>query len=177
MKNELLSHAEVLARPAWNAQLVEQLLGEPDATRIADGLLAFLLVRVLEAEQGAAFARLRLQLARVERMLVLGAQGGPLVEQRPYEAVWRAAVVHHNRIDPDPIAENAPQFVIERITVNYIRHALSNYDAAMWEATAIRGGEQVVLGIRRRVYADIARMYPMLAEECARQLRERTPNG
>ncbi|MGL6110203.1 MAG: hypothetical protein ACRC2B_08915 [Rubrivivax sp.] len=173
MQNELISHAEVLARPAWNAQLVEQLLGEPDATRMADGLLSFLLVRVLDAEQGAAFARLRLQIARIERMLALGAQGGPLVEQRPYEQVWRAAVVHHNRLDSDPISESAPQFVIERITVNYIRHELSNYDAAMWEATAIRGGEQVVQDIRRRVYANIAKLYPMLAEECARQLQAR----
>ncbi|WP_420847021.1 response regulator [Nonomuraea basaltis] len=52
---------------------------------------------------------------------------------------------------------------------------LTAYDAELEELFGRVGRADGSRLLRRRIYAAIARAYPMLAEECQRQLRERQP--
>jgi hypothetical protein len=65
-------------------------------------------------------------------------------------------------------SDSAPAF-LARITVNYIRHRLTRYEAALYAQFGKVGVEDAVAAIRSKVYGAIATAYPDLAEECERQ--------
>ena len=62
------------------------------------------------------------------------------------------------------------QHLLARITVNYIRDALSGYDTELESAVLRIGLFEVRAAIWRKVFAAIAAAYPQYAEECDRQL-------
>ena len=86
----------------------------------------------------------------------------------------RLAVRHYNaRRDPatkPATTSSNPQF-LERITVNYLRHVCSNYDAHRDFLRRIPPGQRARAGaiIKGRVLARIATSYPPLAAEARRQ--------
>ncbi len=61
----------------------------------------------------------------------------------------------------------AAELVLERITVNDIRHNLTEYETHLKEVAG-----QVGRVVRRWVYDEIAAQYPEYAEECKRQIRD-----
>jgi hypothetical protein len=61
-----------------------------------------------------------------------------------------------------------------RWSVNYLRHALSDYDRLLDELTGATGKADASALLRQRVYEAIARTYPHLGAECDRQLWERS---
>jgi hypothetical protein len=63
----------------------------------------------------------------------------------------------------------AAELVLERITVNYIRHNLTEYETHLKKVAGQAGRV-----VRRRVYDEIAAQYPEYAEECKRQMRDRS---
>lgn len=94
----------------------------------------------------------------------------------------REACDHYNDRNPgkrpaDPQNVGADPLFVERICVNYLRHALSNYDAtrdAIRRLTADPAtADQVGAIIKGRTLAAIAEAYPTLAAEARRQA-ERT---
>lgn len=86
----------------------------------------------------------------------------------------RLAIRHYNtRRKPTQkpaTTSSNPQF-IARITVNYLRHVCSNYDAHRDFLRRIPPGQRTQAGaiIKGRVLATIATTYPPLAEEARRQ--------
>ena len=60
----------------------------------------------------------------------------------------------------------------ERLCVNYTRHRLTNYHRLLERFDA--GDLAVLSAIRAKVYAAISVAYPQLAEECKRQLADRS---
>lgn len=90
----------------------------------------------------------------------------------------RHACAHYNQLNPgkrpaDPRSVRADPLFMERICVNYLRHALSEYDAnrdALRRLTSDPGtAQQVGAIIKGRTLAAIAETYPMLAGEARRQ--------
>jgi hypothetical protein len=71
-------------------------------------------------------------------------------------------------------AQQNPKTLI-RWVVNYIRHELSDYDAQLELLPSTIAANQARASIRHRLYQNIAKTYPPLAGECARQLSEREP--
>lgn len=58
---------------------------------------------------------------------------------------------------------------LDRICVNYLRHASeTGYDEARYQEGKV-GGDGVYEPVRRKVFKEIAKVYPELAEECRRQ--------
>lgn len=57
----------------------------------------------------------------------------------------------------------------QRITVNYIRHQLTQYDEHCRRLSALVGKEAGYRLLRSRVFAAIREAYPWLAKECKRQ--------
>lgn len=62
---------------------------------------------------------------------------------------------------------------LDRITVNYIRHNLTIYDAGIAMLFNRVGGEQAYELLTRKVFEKIAQHYPSYAKECERQLKEK----
>lgn len=69
-------------------------------------------------------------------------------------------------IDSDPA-------FLDRITVNYIRHCLTNYEAALYARFGKVGVDDAADMIRSMINSAIARTYPYLARECKRQKARR----
>jgi hypothetical protein len=76
--------------------------------------------------------------------------------------------------DWQPADADADPAFLERITVNYIRHELTDYDRELERVAGQVGVGAATAVIRRRVYEAIAEAYPQYADECRRQWRRRT---
>lgn len=62
---------------------------------------------------------------------------------------------------------------LERITVNYIRHNLVNYDEALMNIFNKIGKKKAYLRLNERVYLEIAAVYPKYMRECQRQMEHK----
>jgi hypothetical protein len=74
--------------------------------------------------------------------------------------------------NPATVADADPA-ALTRWQVNYLRHVLTDYDALLDGLFGATGRAEAERLLRRRVYEAIAIAYPMLREECCRQLAER----
>jgi len=144
--------------------------------------------RVAAAEEGPEFAG-RLEQSRTRSAAAAAAAGRKRadliaqasairirVPQVPWDDLVRQACSHYNRLHADrgdyvrtASAADSPEF-LQRITVNYLRHERTTYEAeldAVYRKVGTAAAEPV---IRRRAYAAIAEAYPGLAAECEWQL-------
>lgn len=71
--------------------------------------------------------------------------------------------------DPVNISTCTDRSFIERITVNYIRHGHTEYDARLMEEYGNTGIREFYVKFRRAVLMKIAEAYPKYREECERQ--------
>lgn len=80
-----------------------------------------------------------------------------------------------DRLEP-VTAESAPAEFAERLMVNYVRHRLTHYDRLLRVCDQARvptkAKAEIRAIIKRRVLEAIAKTYPRLAAECARQAGE-----
>lgn len=186
-----LTKSALLIRAGWTATLVSRLLGEPDQRKKVFGrtvpLALYEVARIEQAEVGADFALAQASVAKRKvaaakavatktANLMAAIEAMPItVERLGLADVKRQAIDSYNmRSRSDSFASIAddPAF-LERITVNFIRHELSEYDVALWEAAGKTGIARAVAEIRRRVYSAIAQAYPALSAECERQIEVR----
>ena len=108
----------------------------------------------------------------------------PITVQRlPLDELQEEAIESYNNFhsillierghDYDPASKESDPAFLERITVNYIRHHLTEYDDHLEEVAGKVGISQAIDAIRDRVYDEIAKQYPEYAQECKRQIRYR----
>lgn len=186
-----LTKSALLERTGWTPTLVRRLLGEPDQRKKVlgrtDPLALYAIARIEQTEASADFAQAQEGIAKRKiaaakavttktEKLMAAIEAMPItVERRSLADVKRQAIDSYNRRSRgDSSASNAddPGF-LERITVNFIRHELTEYDVALWEVTGKTGIGRAVAEIRRRVYLAIAQAYPALSAECHRQIEAR----
>ncbi len=186
-----LTKSALLERAGWTAALASRLLGEPDQRRKVFGrtvpLALYCVARIEQAEAGSEFAQAQASIAKRKvaaakavttktAKLMVAIKAMPItVQQLGLAEARRQAIDSYNmRGRGESFASNAddPTF-LERITVNFIRHELTEYDVALWEVAGKTGIAGAVAEIRRRVYSAIAQAYPALSEECGRQIEAR----
>ena len=198
-KKKLITQSTVLDRPGWTRAVLKRLLGEPDnlapnphARTHGAPMRLFDLARVAEAEGTSEFvemskavsrrreaakrsaeARRKELLAKVETMPID-------VRPLPIGELRSRAIEHFN----DRVAEfemrdgrgrtrasidSDPEF-LDRITVNYVRHHLTDYDRTIASELASRPGvDDAVVTLKERVLDAIGEAYPDLEEETWRQ--------
>jgi len=188
---------DALRARGWSRVMIERLLGEPDRKRRnrryrrGPRLRLYRAARVETCEATAQFAALAVAAARRRSAALKAAEGkcARLIEQvaalpitvvaLPPDELRKAAIEAYNsarrrRRKPRAGADSDPRF-LARITVNYIRHRLTGYDRALATAAGRVGVREAVALIRRRIYAEIIRLYGAyageVAEECRRQMR------
>ena len=196
-ENPFLSSSQLKER-GWTPALITQFLGEPDATkpnphyRAAAPMRLYARARVEVAEQfvqAAAKAQARSQTgkmvaARKAAELVAQAEQTPIrVKRLPFEQVQDQAIASYNAFheellwerghDYNPAHLDSDPAFLDRITVNYIRHALTEYDTHLEAVAGKVGVSEAVATIRRRIFAEIAHAYPEYTQECHRQVATR----
>lgn len=196
----LLSSTQLKER-GWTPALVKKFLGLPDATkpnpyyRSAAPMQLYALARVEVCEQedcwkqAAAKAAVRSEAgktaaARKAAVLITQAERMSITIVRlPLDTLVNRAIASYNAFheemlwerghDYERASEQSDPAFLERITVNYIRHNLTEYDTHLEEVAGQVGVSEAGRVIRRRVYAQIAACYSEYAEECMRQMDAR----
>lgn len=194
-----------LRHRGWTPSMVAKLLGAPDLTvrnprfRGAAPSRLYSAARVEAAEATDAFAALasaasrraacsRAASERRRRAVLAEVEGLHIrVPRLTPECLTRRAVAHRNQRDaqracrrgdhlPLPARVDAAEpGALRRWQVNYLRHALTDYDAVLDGLHGTTGRAEAEHLLRRRVYEAIGAAYPHLAPECRRQLNERQP--
>lgn len=97
-----------------------------------------------------------------------------VIESRPLAQVRSEAIENYNSFNMYRFASkgNDRRF-LDRITVNYLRHGLSNYEERLDRLFGRTGKIEAYLILRRKIMDAIASRYPELAEECERQVRQK----
>ena len=189
-----------LRERGWTPALVRTFLGPPDATKKnphyapAAPMKLYDLRRVKAAERRAKWKQQRSAAAkRSQASLEVAARKRECtiqeadrikirVKAHTPQSLLKEAIDHYNErsaeraikrgTDDDRFAceSDSPAF-LQRIQVNYARHQLSNYERLLRQWDGRTGVAQAVCIACRRVFEQIARRFPWLADECTRQLR------
>lgn len=191
-----------LNKRGWSPKLITNFLGDPDDVKPLGKYCEehlYFLPRIEKIEKLEDFKKSQ---AKYLTRRNAGKQAAKNQAQKRIEAartmiirvrrlaedeVLEAAIEHYNfrrrRVYYDdwddapyeslPADPNSDLRVLERITVNYIRHNLTSYDSKLFQQRGRIGGDEAVPIIRRRVFEEIACAYPQLADECDRQMLSR----
>lgn len=182
--------------------MMRQLLGEPDLLRThphfdsAPQTRLYSIERVQAVERSeefraaAAVAARRSAAARAaalrRRREVLARIAAERIEvpRLTPDRLAALAVEHRNRVAeeraswrsghaPAPATvDGAEPSALARWKVDYLRHRLTRYDEILDELYGRTGRAAAEQLLRHRVYAAISEVYPSLAQECERRLRE-----
>jgi hypothetical protein len=68
----------------------------------------------------------------------------------------------------------AAELVLEQITVNYFRHDLTGGETLLKKVAGQAGISEAGRVVRRRAYEETTAQYSECAEECKRQMRDRS---
>ncbi len=197
-KRQMLTKKAVKER-GWTDTLIHRFMPSPDATkqnckyRSGPRIKLFDVQRVEAIEQKPEFQEL---FAKAQRRKA-GAQkvADTLREQTlanaenvrisirclSEEKVLERACAHYNQrarereleygdYDYRPATPDSDTAFLHRITVNFIRHCLTNYEAHLDDDFGRVGKHEASLHFKRRVLTRIAETYPWLAKECERQI-------
>jgi hypothetical protein len=188
-----ISAAGLKAR-GWTDALIRTHLGAPD--RLADNphyrkaapMRLYQVSRVETVEASAAFqeavttsaprkaaARQAVQTKRARLLEALEALV-IVVPLLPQDRLTARACAHYNTLqeerdnwDYEPATPQSDPAFLARITVNYLRHALTSYEDELEKTFGKVGVREAYATINAKVYTAIAAAYPALAEACARQ--------
>lgn len=99
---------------------------------------------------------------------------------KPVEVVIQDAIRSYNNFHEELLSERGHDYTeaspssgvefLNRITVNYIRHNLSYYDEKLERLFGKVGKMEAYIILNKKIYAKIGDIYPVLSEECKRQL-------
>jgi len=97
-----------------------------------------------------------------------------VIESRPIHEVRRDAIEMYNAFhgmrDDRYASSTSDAGFLERITVNHLRHALSNYDERLEQLFGRVGKTEAYMLLNEKIMYAIAAEYPSLANECERQI-------
>lgn len=81
--------------------------------------------------------------------------------------------IEREHYDFELATKNSGDEFIERITVNYLRHILSNYDVKLEQIFGKVGKSEAYTLLNDKIYSKISDTYPQLERECMRQLKRK----
>lgn len=188
-----------LIERGWSPKLIEDFLGEPDDVKPlgryceehrywmprvervekTDGFKTAQEKYLKRRRRGIEIARKRaaqqIETAKTMPIRIREMSGEDVLD----DAIWHYNAQNRGRRHEDDdyccrsASRGSDELFLERITVNYIRHNLTGYDAKLFAQKGKIGGGEAVQIIRRRVFEEIAFAYPHLADECDRQMIRR----
>ena len=187
-KDEMLTKTALKDR-GWTEAGIGKFLGDPDATRPnpkyggAAPMQLYVLARVKAAEKtsrfrawkakskkrkDAALRAVRTKTASLRAVVEGWTPEIPVLD--PAELRRRAIASFNSRLERGALAsENSDEVFLARITVNYVRHVLTDYDDLLVNLRGKTGKAEAIELVSEQVYDSIGEAYPDLADECDRQ--------
>ena len=194
MTKKMITKTVLLARSGWSGTLVTRLLGDADQLKkikkSSITIESYELERIQLAEASQEFRvaqsglAKRKEASKIERLLD-AIEAMPITVTtltttqvvanaiRYYNSRQENRVLDRDDYTPKYANPDSDSLFLERITVNYIRHELSQYDRVLETTAGKTGADRARVAINKRVYALIAATYPQFADECDRQLAAR----
>ena len=191
-RDDYCSRPDLLSR-GWTDSMIRDFLSKPDCTKpnprykCAADMKFYRDQRVQAVEQSDEWKRRR-ELAerrsdaawaaaerrREDTERLIGELPTPEIEMKPLTTVRREAYHSWRRRRSFRGKETNPMTCIDeatlgRITVNYIRHELSEYDRLLHSVKGVVGAEEARCTIREKVMDQIRTQYPELASEVVDQ--------
>jgi hypothetical protein len=186
-KPKMLSLSSLKDR-GWTQAMISSVLGEPDDTRKnpryakAAPMKLYAEDRVSAAELSPLFtdakakssirsaAAKRVCEAKRESLLLQVRDMQVSVQDLSADRVRFLAIKAYNDWNSDAVSLDEDAKFLDRITVNFIRHNLTEYDEVLEQVAGRVGVNDAVKEIQRKIYQAIAMRYPFLEEECRRQM-------
>ena len=178
----------------WNARQIKKLLAEVDNYRpnprfkTAAPMRFWLITKVEQLEKSDDFLKLKTSAARkLGAKKAVETKTSKLladIEKMPVHVtlvpkVVAKAVKHYNDYrfqmgyDFECASIHSDISFLDRITVNYIRHNLTEYDSNLEKIAGKVGIAIGVNNIRAKIFQEIINIYPQYTRECKRQQTER----
>ena len=182
-----MTQTSVFARHGWSKGVLVKLLGEPDLRKKDYGRTnlsaLYLESRVIAVEHSDVFKSLQANLAirkasatkailtKTNKLLTAVDVMKVDVTLMPLRDVHRLAIdsynEHHAESQNYASHKSDPAF-LNRISVNFSRHELTEYDYALADVAGKTGITKAVDGIRQKVYSAIATVYKIFSVDCQR---------
>ena len=199
MKEQTHYSKSALKSRDWTDKSIELFLKTPDKEadnpyyKFASPMKLYLISRVEEIEKTNEFIEFKnknikkvigsKKAVETKKQKLLKEVKGWVIklEKKDYNKVVLSAINSYNtfkrqisfergNFDFEPATLNSDKFFLERITVNYLRHRLSNYEKKLDRIFGKVGKSRAYVIINLKIYEKIAEVYPELKEECYRQL-------
>lgn len=190
---KMITKSAILKR-GWTEALIAELLGEADEKRVnphhksGPPMQLWREARVEASEKSAAFKKFqrdavpRRDAAKKSletKAKKLQAYIDGLVVEVPWmdeASLIQKAVKHFNdsprseRGDFNLADVNSDPAFLQRICVNFLRHAMTDYEERLNEVHGRVGGRDAYVEIKLKVLEAIGEKYPSLSQECDRQM-------
>jgi len=118
-----------------------------------------------------------LDAVKIQRILFNISKWHVVVEKVPYAQVQKKAIKRYNthlfttgQSDKPKANASRDREFLDRISVNYIRHNLTNYDKMLDRVCKKMVSEDAYVLLNKKIYEKIGETYLNLKEECDRQL-------
>lgn len=97
-----------------------------------------------------------------------------VLRREPSHTIVQSAIHEYNKSHPGGLpSHNITASFLNRITVNYLRHKLTNYDDRLRVLYGKGGKNEAYVLLNKRIYEKISEQYPELSSECHRQLTQK----
>lgn len=195
--------ASELRRRGWTDSLIREFLPSPDKTtpnpwyRSAAPIRLYLKNKIADFEQTpdwqqkakqaakrkvAAAKAVNTKLEKLQREIESWKPAVPRLEE--VELLRRACDSYNDHklelslrsyrdFEWTPATTDSDESFLKRITVNYLRHKLTGYEAKLARQYGKVGVRHSYILISRKIFTAISEAYPELAEECERQFQQR----
>ena len=171
----------------WTDGLISRFASEPDRTadnphyRKAAPMQLYLISRIEEIEQTEEFREAlvaaekrrtaSVKAAKTKRQTTLKRieECTPAILTEPLPVVRRRAIKEYNVRSDFSASESSDLDFLNRITVNYLRHNMTDYELTLEKNRGKVGTQEAYINVRKKVLDAIAAAYPELRDECTRQ--------
>lgn len=195
-KKEFLNKKQLKER-GWTESMIKKFLAKPDAEkqnpkyRSAASMKLYKLERVQQVESSSEYQQQSKQTAS-RKQAAQKAVTTKLMKTWEYldtvdfqvpmiskNQLIQDACNHYNNNQYDrdrseyaTAGKDSEQTFLDRITVNYLRHCMSDYEYEINKITGKVGKDEGYLEIKRKILDAIAEQYTWLEKECNKQLKD-----
>ena len=197
MKDLDLISKKALRERGWSIRLINDILGEPDKKRVnmnrksGPMVCLYSLQRVLAGERTESWgnyqetrdrrSKISAETAKKKRDDLMKWVDGLVinVEELADEEIINRAIESYNerQVNGNFSDRNSDRNFLERISVNYLRHAGTSYENLLHETFGEIGTSEAKLEIKIKTLDAIGEKYGWLSNECSKQREKVTDNA
>jgi len=190
-KKLYFTQTEILSREGWtkgifkNLNLKEDLIKPNPRYRNATPMKLFLIKRIKKIEKSQEFKE-AVEKSKTRRLAAKKAVQTKINNTLEMIENFKIKVIKVKDVISEAIesynsfqsykgslnfaCKSSDKHFLDRITVNYIRHELTQYDEKLYALIGKVGKAQAYRLLREKIFLKIMKKYPQYAEECFRQL-------